>query len=57
MLFIDLVKIFYEIYEYLQNKDKDKDKKERKINEICIVIISFIIYNHIIIICYYILFK
>ena len=30
MLFIDLVKIFYKVYEYLQNKDKDKDKKKKE---------------------------
>ena len=30
MLFIDLVKIFYKIYEYLQNKDKDKNKKKKE---------------------------
>lgn len=30
LLFIDLVKIFYQLYEYMQKKDKDKkDKKEK----------------------------
>lgn len=30
LLFVDLVKIFYHIYEYLQKKDKDKKKKKDK---------------------------
>ena len=30
LLFVDLVKIFYHIYEYLQKKDKDKKKKKEK---------------------------
>ena len=29
LLFVDLVKIFYHIYEYLQKKDKDKKKKNK----------------------------
>ena len=30
LLFIDLVKIFYKIYEYLQKKDKEKKSKKEK---------------------------
>ena len=28
-LFVDLVKIFYKLYEYFQKKDKEKKKKEK----------------------------
>lgn len=30
LLFVDLVKIFYKIYEYLQKKDKEKKNKKEK---------------------------
>ena len=29
LLFVDLVKLFYKIYEYLQKKDKDKNKDKK----------------------------
>ena len=29
LLFVDMAKIFYKIYEYLQKKDKDKDKDKK----------------------------
>ena len=30
LLFVDLVKLFYHVYEYLQKKDKEKKKKKEK---------------------------
>ena len=30
LLFVDLVKIFYKLYEYMQKKDKEKKKKKEK---------------------------
>ena len=31
LLFVDLVKLFYHVYEYLQKKDKEKKSKQLKL--------------------------